>query len=104
MEDKINLQIGLVLKELKQTLSNNNTNFEEECKSIIHNLDFENKKLKGIEKEDFFKIFKKYKIQIEEKIKEYIFELFKLENIASKNKENDSTLIDYDRIWSLLKD
>ena len=104
LEDKINLQIGLVLKELKQTLSNNNTNFEEECKSIIHNLDFENKKLKGIEKEDFFKIFKKYKIQVEEKIKEYIFELFKLENIASKNKENDSTLIDYDRIWSLLKD
>ena len=103
-ENKNNLKIGLVLKELKQTLLNNNTNFEEECKSIIHNLDVENKKIKGIEKDDFFKIFTKYKIEVEEKIKESIFDLFKLENITFNNKKNDSTLIDYERIWSLLKD
>ena len=97
-ENKINLQIGLIFKQLKQALSNNKTNFEDECKSIIHNLDVENKTIKGIDKEDFFKIFKKYNIQIAEKTKNSIFELFKFENSSLENKENNTTLIDYDRV------
>ena len=97
-ENKMNLQIGLIFKQLKQALSNNKTNFEDECKSIIHNLDVENKTIKGIDKEDFFKIFKKYNIQIGEKTKNSIFELFKVENSSLENKENNTTLIDYDRV------
>ena len=102
-EDKINIQVGFVLKELKQAMLNNKTNFEDECKSIIHNLEIENKKVKGIDKVDFFNIFKKFKIQVEENVKNYIFDLFKVENSALKNQGNETTLIDYDRIWTLLK-
>ena len=102
-ENKNNLQIGLVFRQLKQALSNNKTNFEDECKSIIHTLDVENKTVKGIDKEDFFKIFKKYKIQLAEKTKNSIFDLFKVENITSENRENNTTLIDYDKILTLLQ-
>ena len=102
-EEKINIQVGLVLKELKQAMIKNKTNFEDECRSIIHNLEIENKKVKGIDKDDFFRIFKKYKIEIDENAKKYIFDLFKVENSVMKDKENDMTLIDYDKIWTVMK-
>ena len=102
-ENKIDLQIGLIFKELKQAMINNKTDFEDECKSIIHNLEIDNKKMKGIDKEDFFKIFQKYKIEIEENVKNYIFDLFKMEGADLENKEIDTTLIDYDKVWPLLK-
>ena len=102
-EEKINIQVGLVLKELKQAMIKNKTNFEDECRSIIHNLEIENKKVKGIDKDDFFRIFKKYKIEIDENAKNYIFDLFKVENSVMKDKENDMTLIDYDKIWTVMK-
>ena len=102
-EEKINIQVGLVLKELKQAMIKNKTNFEDECRSIIHNLEIENKKVKGIDKGDFFRIFKKYKIEIDENAKNYIFDLFKVENSVMKDKENDMTLIDYDKIWTVMK-
>ena len=102
-EEKINIQVGLVLKELKQAMIKNKTNFEDECRSIIHNLEIENKKVKGIDKDDFFRIFKKYKIEIDENAKNYIFDLFKVENSVMKDKENDMTLIDYDKILTVMK-
>ena len=102
-EEKINIQVGLVLKELKQAMIKNKTNFEDECRSIIHNLEIENKKVKGIDKDDFFRIFKKYKIELDENAKNYIFDLFKVENSVMKDKENDMTLIDYDKIWTVMK-
>jgi len=102
-EEKVNIQVGLVLKELKQAMIKNKTNFEDECRSIIHNLEIENKKVKGIDKDDFFRIFKKYKIEIDENAKNYIFDLFKVENSVMKDKENDMTLIDYDKIWTVMK-
>ena len=102
-EEKINIQVGLVLKELKQAMIKNKTNFEDECRSIIHNLEIENKKVKGIDKDDFFRIFKKYKIEIDENAKNYIFDLFKVENSVMKDKEKDMTLIDYDKIWTVMK-
>ena len=102
-EEKINIQVGLVLKELKQAMIKNKTNFEDECRSIIHNLEIENKKVKGIDKDDFFRIFKKYKIEIDENAKNCIFDLFKVENSVMKDKENDMTLIDYDKIWTVMK-
>ena len=102
-EEKINIQVDLVLKELKQAMIKNKTNFEDECRSIIHNLEIENKKVKGIDKDDFFRIFKKYKIEIDENAKNYIFDLFKVENSVMKDKENDMTLIDYDKIWTVMK-
>ena len=102
-DNKINLQISLIFKELKQALINNKTNFEEECKSIIQNLDFDNKKINLIDKEEFFNILQKYKIEVEENIKQVIFMMFKLENNALEISQNDITLMDYDKILSFLK-
>ena len=101
--NQIDLQVGFLLKKLKQAMINNKTNFEDECKSIIQNLEIDKKMVKGIDKEDFFKIFEKYKIEIEENIKNYFVDLFKVENIALKNKKNYTSLINYDKIWSLMK-
>ena len=101
--NQIDLQVGFLLKKLKQAMINNKTNFEDECKSIIQNLEIDKKMVKGIDKEDFFKIFEKYKIEIEENIKNYFVDLFKVENISLKNKKNYTSLINYDKIWSLMQ-
>ena len=102
-ENRIQMQIGIAFKELKQAFSDNKTNLEDECKTIIQNFSFNNKKISGIDKDDFFNIFQKYKIEVEEKIKESIFDLFKIENNALESSQNDLTLIDYDKILSFLK-
>ena len=102
-ENKIQLQIGIAFKELKQALLDNKTNFEDECKTIIQNYSFNNKKINGIDKDDFFNIFQKYKIDVEEKVKKTIFDLFKVENSEMESSQNDITLVDYDKILSFLK-
>ena len=102
-ENRTHLQMDIAFKELKQALLDNKTNFEDECKTIIQNYSFNNKKINGIDKDDFFNIFQKYKIDLEEKVKETIFDLFKVENTEIEKNQNDITLIDYDKILSILK-
>ena len=102
-ENRLHVQIGIAFKELKQALLDNKTNFEDECKTIIQNYSFNNKKINGIDKDDFFNIFQKYKIDVEEKVKKTIFDLFKVENSELESSQNDITLIDYDKILSFLK-
>ena len=102
-ENRLHVQIGIAFKELKQALLDNKTNFEDECKTIIQNYSFNNKKINGIDKDDFFNIFQKYKIDVEEKVKKTIFDLFKVENSEIESSQNDITLVDYDKILSFLK-
>ena len=102
-ENRLHVQIGIAFKELKQALLDNKTNFEDECKTIIQNYSFNNKKINGIDKDDFFNIFQKYKIDIEGKVKKTIFDLFKVENSEIESSQNDITLVDYDKILSFLK-
>ena len=102
-ESRVHIHISAALKELKKALLDNKTNFEDECKTIIQNYSFNNKKINGIDKDDFFNIFQKYKIDLEEKVKETIFDLFKVENTEIEKSQNDIALIDYDKILSILK-
>ena len=102
-ENRTHVQMDIAFKELKQALLDNKTNFEDECKTIIQNYSFNNKKINGIDKDDFFNIFQKYKIDLEEKVKETIFDLFKVENTEIEKSQNDIALIDYDKILSILK-
>ena len=102
-ESRVHMHISAALKELKKALVDNKTNFEDECKTIIQNYSFNNKKVNGIDKDDFFNIFQKYKIDVEEKVKQSIFEFFKVVNSEIESSQNDISLVDYDKILSFLK-
>ena len=96
-EEEINVQMSNKLSELKQALKDNNTTLEDEFKDKIKIIEDENnKKVNGINKDEFFDIMKKYNIDIEEKIKEAIFDLFKIET------ENELLLLDFDKLCSIL--
>ena len=103
-EDEMNILMSNKLTELKQALKENNTNLEEECKDNITSLeDQNNKKINGINKDIFFGIMEKYNIEIEEKVKEAIFDLFKIENDILVKSESELFLLDYDKLCSILE-
>ena len=92
------------LSELKQALKDNNTSLEEECKDKIKTVEEQNnKKVKGINKDIFFDVMKKYNIEVEEEIKEAIFDLFKIETDLLINSESELFLLDYDKLCSILE-
>ena len=85
------------LSELKQALKDNNTNLNDEFKDKIKIIEDENKKkINGVNKDEFFDVMKKYNLDIEDKIKQAMFDLFKIEN------ENDQFLLDFDKLCSIL--
>ena len=103
-EDEMNILMSNKLTELKQALKDNNTNLEEECGDKITSIEEQNnKKINGINKDIFFGIMEKYNIEIEEKIKEAIFDLFKIENDILDKSENELFLLDYDKLSSILE-
>ena len=96
-EEEINVQMSNKLSELKQALKDNNTTLDDEFKDKIKIIEDENnKKVNGINKDEFFDIMKKYNIDIEDKVKEAIFDLFKIET------ENELLLLDFDKLCSIL--
>ena len=89
-DDEMNIIMSNKLSELKQALKDNNNSFENECKDKVKILEEENdKKINGINKDIFFEIMKKYNIEIEDKVKEAIFELFKIEEDTLIKKEGE---------------
>ena len=103
-EDEMNIQMSNKLTELKQALKINNTNLEEECKDNITVIEDENnKKINGINKDIFFGLMEKYNIEIEEKVKEAIFDLFKIENDILVKSESELFLLDFDKLCSILE-
>jgi len=104
-ENEINTQISEIFKELKQGLNDNKTDFEAECKNMVKTFTYkDNKNIQGIDKEEFFNIFNKYKISIDENIKAAILESFKMDKDNFESSQNElANLIDYDKICSFLK-
>ena len=102
-DDEMNIIMSNKLSELKQALKDNNSSFENECKDKVKILEEENdKKINGINKDIFFEIMKKYNIEIEDKVKEAIFELFKIEEDTLIKKEGELFMLDYDKLCSIL--
>ena len=102
-DDEINLKVSNRLSELKQTLKNNHISFENECKDKVKTIEEQNnKKIHGINKDILFGIMEKYNIEIEEKIKEAIIDLFKIENENLVKSENELIILDYDKLFSIL--
>ena len=96
-DDEINIEMSNKLSELKQALKDNNTNLNDEFKDKIKIIEDENKKkINGVNKDEFFDVMKKYNLDIEDKIKQAMFDLFKIEN------ENDQFLLDFDKLCSIL--
>ena len=98
-DEEMNILMSNKLSELKQAFKDNNTTLSDEFKDKIKIIEDENnKKTNGLNKDVFFDVMKKYNIDIENKIKEAIFDLFKIENI----NQNEQFLLDYDKLCSIL--
>lgn len=99
----IKVKITNKLIELKDALKNNNINLDDETKDKLHSFNDENNKvINGIDKDTFFGLMEKYNIAIDDKVKEAIFDLFKIESDAQTKSENDLFLLDYDKLSSIL--
>ena len=103
-EEEMNIQMSNKLSELKQALKENNTSLEEELNGEVKVLeDQNNKKINGINKDIFFALMTKFNIEIEEKVKDSIFDLFKIENDILVKSENELFLLDFDKLCSILE-
>ena len=101
-EEEMNIKMSNKLSELKEALKNNNTNLKEECKDKVQIFEDENNtKMNGITKEVFFGVFDKYHVNIKNKVRDAIFDLFKIET-NNYGYENDIYLLDYDKLCSIL--
>ena len=101
--DELNTQMSNILSQFKLILKDNNTTFEDECKDKVKTIVMkDNKKIHGINKDIFFVIIEKYNIEIEEKIKKAIIDLFKIDNDDFVKNENELILLDYDKLYSIL--
>ena len=102
-EEEMNIQMSNKLSELKQALKDNKTTLEEECNNKVKILeDQNNTKINGINKDVFFDLMNKYNIEIEDKVKESIFDLFKIENDILVKSEGELFLLDFDKLCSIL--
>ena len=103
-EEEMNIQMSNKLSELKQALKENNTSLEEELNGEVKVLeDQNNKKINGINKDIFFALMTKFNIEIEEKVKDSIFDLFKIENDILVKSESELFLLDFDKLCSILE-
>ena len=99
----MNVKISNKLADLKDALKKNNINLEDETKGKLHSFNDEsNKVINGIDKDTFFGLMEKYNIFIDDKVKEAIIDLLKIENDALTKSENDLLLLDYDKLSSIL--
>jgi hypothetical protein len=86
----MNVKISNKLADLKDALKKNNINLGGETKGKLHSFNDENNKvINGIDKDTFFGLMEKYNIFIDDKVKEGIIDLFKIENDALTKSEND---------------
>jgi hypothetical protein len=101
-EEEMNIKMSNKLSELKEAFKKNNTNLKEECKDKVQIFEDENNtKMNGISKDDFFGVFDKYHVNIKNKVKDAIFDLFKIET-SNYGYDNDIYMLDYDKLCSIL--
>ena len=95
-------EIGEIFNNIKNNLSNNQTNIDKECQDYINVVEYEEYKFMIIKKDDFFTVLEKIGITLEDKMKETIYECFKIEIETEKNKQ--VYWMEYDRIRSEFED
>ena len=83
-------------------MTNNQTTIDTECQNYINVVEYEEFKFFIIKKDDFFKVLEKIGITLEDKMKENIYECFKIEIETDKNEQE--YWMSYDKIRSEFED
>jgi hypothetical protein len=97
-----NDKIGEIFNNIKNNLANNQTTIDKECHDYINDVEYEEYKFMIIKKDDFFKVLEKLGIILEDKMKETIYECFKIE--IETDKIEQVYWMEYDKIKSEFED
>ena len=95
-------QIGEIFNNIKTNLTNNGTSIDKECQDYINVVEYEEFRFLIIKRDDFFKVLEKIGIRLEDKMKESIYESFKIEIEADRNEQVQ--WMEYDKIRNEFED
>ena len=91
-------EIGDIFNNIKNNLTNKQTTIDKECQDYINVVEYEEFKFLIIKKDDFFKVLENLGITLEDKMKESIYECFKIE--IETDKTEQVLWMEYDKIRS----
>ena len=91
-------EIGDIFNNIKNNLTNKQTTIDKECQDYINVVEYEEFKFLIIKKDDFFKVLENLGISLEDKMKESIYECFKIE--IETDKTEQVLWMEYDKIRS----
>ena len=98
--DDINNLISDKLTEFKNNMIKDNADLEQVCKDKIKTFLVNNKNLEVIEKKDFFDIMEKYKVNLNEEIKDIIYKVFIVEE-PECTKNGEIPMMDFLKLKNL---
>jgi hypothetical protein len=93
-------EIGEIFENIKNTLTNNKINLDNECQDYLNTVEYQEIKFLIIKRDDFFSVLEKLNISLNDEIKNSIYELFKIE--IENDKNEPKYWMEYDRIKSEL--
>ena len=94
-------EIGEIFNNIKNSLTNNRTNIDNECQDFLKAVEYQDLKFLIIKRDDFFSVLDKLNISMSDELKNSIYELFKIE-IENDRNEPDYWM-EYDKIKSELE-
>ena len=98
-------EIGDIFAKIKNTLTNNNTNAENQFQEFLTSAEYLDMKFLIIKRDDFFSVLEKLNLSLSDELKNSIYELFKVE--FENDKENDKSepqyWMEFDKIKSVLE-
>ena len=94
-------EIGEIFNNIKNSLTNNRTNIDNECQDFLKAVEYQDLKFLIIKRDDFFSMLDKLNISMSDELKNSIYELFKIE-IENDRNEPDYWM-EYDKIKSELE-
>ena len=94
-------EIGEIFNNIKNSLTNNRTNIDNECQDFLNAVEYQDLKFLIIKRDDFFSILDKLNIRMTDELRNSIYELFKIEIENDKNEPD--YWMEYDKIKSELE-
>ena len=94
-------EIGDIFTNIKNILTNNKTNIDNECREYVNVVEYQELKFLIIKRDDFFSVLEKLNISLNDEVKNSIYELFKVE--IENDKSEPHYWMEYDRIKSELE-
>ena len=92
-------EIGEIFTNIKNTLNNNKSNIDNECKEFLNAIEYEDLKFLIIKRDDFFSVLDKLEFYMSVELKISIYELYKIEIETNDNSEQQFWM-EYDKIRS----